>query len=75
MTDNDLKRVSRRALEMWSSNNPERFEDVYAENYINHQEPDVEEGISDKDLSGWKELIGGFRKAPRCNQVGNEGHT
>jgi predicted ester cyclase len=63
MKNNSRKIISKRALEMWSSNNSERAEDFYAENYINHQEPDPEGGISDKNLATWKELLSGFHKA------------
>lgn len=41
------KAMSRRALEMWASNNSDRADDIFAEHYLNHQEPDVEGGVSD----------------------------
>jgi predicted ester cyclase len=63
MSYDNHKKISRRALEMWASNDPERPENVYAGNYVNHQEPDVEGGISDKNLANWKELLSGFHKA------------
>jgi predicted ester cyclase len=63
MSYDNNKKISRRALEMWASNDPERPENVYAGNYVNHQEPDVEGGISDKNLANWKELLSGFHKA------------
>jgi predicted ester cyclase len=63
MSLDNLKDISRRAIEMWSSNNLERPEDIYAENYVNHQEPDVKGGISDKSLATWKELLRGFHES------------
>ncbi len=58
-----LKNKSRRGIEMWGSNRSERPEDIFAENYINHQEPDVEGGISEKTLEAWKELVNGYHEA------------
>jgi len=42
MSLDDHKQMSRRAIGMWTSNNSDRPEDIFAENYVNHQEPDVE---------------------------------
>ncbi len=42
---------------MWASNNPDRPEDIFSENYVNHQEPDVEGGVSIRSLEDWKELV------------------
>lgn len=63
MSHENLKELSRRALEMWASNNSDRAEDIFAENYINHQEPDAESGISNKNLKAWKELVSGYHEA------------
>ena len=46
MSLDDHKQMSRRSIVMWASNNSDRPEDVFAENYVNHQEPDVEGGVS-----------------------------
>jgi predicted ester cyclase len=59
----DHKAMSRRALEMWASNNSDRAEDIFAEHYVNHQEPDVEGGVSDKSLEAWKKLVRDYHKA------------
>ena len=91
MSDDSFKDMSRRSIEMWSSNNSERPEDIFTENYINHQEPDVEGGTSDKSLEAWKELVSGYHEAfsdskvrvlmpdcqPRsgCHPLGIYGHT
>ncbi|MFZ0258300.1 MAG: ester cyclase [Gammaproteobacteria bacterium] len=63
MLRDDHKAMSRRALEMWVSNNSDRAEDIFAERYINHQEPDVEGGVSDKSLEVWKDLVSDYHKA------------
>lgn len=51
------KSLSRRALEMWASENSDKPEDIFAENYINHQEPDAKGGVKSIGLEGWKELV------------------
>ncbi len=63
MSFDDHKQMSRRAIGMWSSNNSDKPEDIFAENYVNHQEPDVEGGVSDKSLEAWKELVSGYHKS------------
>jgi predicted ester cyclase len=63
------KEFSRRALEMWASNNSDRPEEIFTENYVNHQEPDVEGGISDKDLETWKALVTDFHKSFSGSEV------
>ncbi len=63
MSLDDHKEMSRRALDMWASNNSDRPEDIFSENYINHQEPDVEGGVSDKSLEAWKELVAGYHES------------
>jgi predicted ester cyclase len=63
MSVDNHKRVSRQALEMWASNNARSPEEIFAENYVNHQEPDVEGGISDKNLEEWKALVTAFHKS------------
>ena len=54
------KDMSRRALEMWASNNSDTPESFLAENYINHQESDVEGGVTARSLETWKQLVGGY---------------
>ena len=56
----DHKQLSRRAIQLWNSNSPDKPEDIVSENYVNHQQPDVEGGIRARDLEAWKELISGF---------------
>jgi predicted ester cyclase len=60
MSLDNQKNMSRRALDMWASDNSDRPEDIFAESYVNHQEPDVEGGISARSLGTWKELVSGY---------------
>ncbi len=69
MSPDNKKNISRRAVEMWASNNSDRPEDIFAENYVNHQEPDVEGGISDKDLEVWKALLTAYHESFSASKV------
>lgn len=57
MSLDNHKDISRRSLEMWASDNSDDPEEIFAEDYVNHQEPDLEGGVSDKNLEDWKELL------------------
>jgi len=57
------KALARRALEMWSSGNGDSPEEIFAEGYVNHQEPDLAGGISSKSLAEWKELLATYHDA------------
>lgn len=57
MSFEDNKALARRALELWTTTSADVPEDVLAETYINHQEPDVKGGIAALDLIGWKALV------------------
>ncbi len=59
----DHKHLSRRAIQMWASDNSEAPETIIAQNYINHQESDVEGGVSSRSLEAWKDLVGGYHSA------------
>jgi predicted ester cyclase len=48
---------------MWASDNSEAPETIIAQNYINHQESDVEGGVSSLSLEAWKDLVGGYHSA------------
>jgi predicted ester cyclase len=63
MSPVDQKDLSRRALQFWASNNSDSPEAVFAAGYVNHQEPDVEGGVTTKNLEAWKELVAGFHEA------------
>ena len=58
----DHKEMSRRAIEMWASNNSDTPEDVFAENYVNHQESDVKGSADVRSLETWKDLVADFHK-------------
>jgi predicted ester cyclase len=62
MSGDDLKKLSRRALELWRSNNPDRPEDVVAGSYQNHQEPDVAESTNTRHLKGSKEVLKSYHE-------------
>jgi predicted ester cyclase len=63
MSIQDRKDASRRLIGMWASYSPDRPEDILSDNYVNHQEPDVLGGVSDKTLGAWKELVRDFHQA------------
>lgn len=54
------KKTSRRALQLWASDHSEQPEDIISNQYVNHQEPDVEGGVSARGLKDWKELVNGY---------------
>ena len=57
MALDDQKHMSRRSLELWASGNDDAPDDVFATDYINHQEPDAEGGVKAVDLAGWKAIV------------------
>lgn len=63
MGEGKHKQTSRRALKMWESDSAERPEALLANDYVNHQNPDVEGGVSEKNLSAWQELVSTFHRA------------
>ena len=63
MTIDDNKALSRRALNLWASDNREVFEDIFSADYVNHQEPAVEGGVSDETLAIYKQLLRDFHLA------------
>ena len=51
------KSRSRRSLEMWASGNTDDPDDIFAQNYVNHQESAAEGGVASLDLAGWKDVV------------------
>lgn len=51
------KRLARRSLDMWASDSTDVPEEVFAETYVNHQEPDAKGTVTDLDLDGWKDVV------------------
>lgn len=65
----DQKNISRRALNLWASDNSETPEDLVSTNYVNHQEPDAAGGVTTKSLVEWKALLTGYHDAFSNSQV------
>lgn len=63
MTIEDNKSLSRRALELWATGNEGVFEEIFTDNYVNHQEPYVEGDTTDMGLSVYKALVGEYQQA------------
>jgi predicted ester cyclase len=63
MTLDERKALARRSLGMWASGNDAKPEEVFAADYVNHQEPDVEGGVSARGLAASRELVGGYLAA------------
>ena len=63
MSIEDRKQMSRRYLELWASDNQVKPEEILAADYVNHQEPDVEGGVSARGLESWADLIAGYHRA------------
>ena len=63
MSLEDNKALSRRAHELWASGSSENPEELFAEGYVNHQEPDVQGGVSAKSRGAYLELVGGYHDA------------
>ncbi len=57
MSIHDMKETSIHSLNMWASGSSGQPENIFADGYLNHQEPDVEGGVSTKDLEAWKALV------------------
>lgn len=57
MSIEEQKKLARRSLEMWASANTDKPEEVFASNYVNHQEPFAKGGAKPVDLEGWKDIV------------------
>ncbi len=57
MTLDDEKSLARRSLQMWASNNTDKPEEVFAADYVNHQESAAVGGVKELDLDGWKAVV------------------
>ena len=57
MSIEEQKELARRSLKMWESTNTDKPEEVFAANYVNHQEPFAKGGAKPVDLEGWKEIV------------------
>ncbi|MEM7223816.1 MAG: ester cyclase [Pseudomonadota bacterium] len=63
MSLEEHKALSRRAIEMWGSGNDDRAEALFTADYVNHQESDVEGGVTARGLSEWQALVAGYHEA------------
>ncbi len=57
MTIDEMKRMARESLELWSSDAKGKAENVFSPNYLNHQEPAAVGGVEGVDLEGWKAIV------------------
>lgn len=57
MSLDDEKSLSRRAINRWASNNSDTVEDIFAADYINHQEPYASGGTKALSLDAWGKLV------------------
>jgi predicted ester cyclase len=58
-----MKGLSRRSLEMWQSGTKVDPLSIFAEGYMNHQEPAADGGIRVLDLAGWRAIVRGNHEA------------
>lgn len=59
----ERKQLSRRQLEIWTSNDHDIPEEVLTEKYRNHQEPDADGTEITLDLDGWKARVENIHRA------------
>ena len=57
MSIEEQKKLSRRSLEMWASTNTDKPDEVFAANYVNHQEPYAKGGVKPVDLEAWQDIV------------------
>ena len=57
MSAENEKNLARRSLQMWASDNTDKPEEVFAADYVNHQESAAVGGVKDLDLDGWKAVV------------------
>jgi len=57
MTHDDMKRQARRSLDMWASGAADVSAEVFAPNYVNHQEPLAAGDTAAIGLAGWRAVV------------------
>mgnify|MGYP000869959153 CR=1 FL=1 len=57
MTVDERKALARRSLGMWAADAPLEPDAVFAEDYVNHQEPMAAGGAGGLDRSGWAAVV------------------
>lgn len=63
MTIDEMKRLARQSLELWSGTASGRAEEVFSPGYLNHQEPAAAGGVKGVDFSEWQAIVAGSRHA------------
>jgi predicted ester cyclase len=59
----DKKALSRRALGMWASGNSDEPAEIFAKDYVNHQEPAASGGVKGLGLKAWQDVVSGHHRA------------
>jgi predicted ester cyclase len=57
MTLDDKKSMAKRSLLLWASDNIDKPGEVFAVDYVNHQESAAVGGVKDLDLDGWRAVV------------------
>lgn len=57
MTLDNMKALARRALETWTSGNSDSPAEIFAANYVNHQESAAVGGARPLSLDDWREVV------------------
>ena len=63
MSSHEQKAMSARALQEWASERPDMPEELFSDDYVIHQDPDVEGGTTPRSLHSWRELVSGYHRA------------
>jgi len=65
----DRKALSRAVLMLWSSDSTGKPDDIFSNDYLNHQEPDAAGDLSDNTLKDYLAIIDGYRKGFSQSEV------
>lgn len=57
------KALSARSIEMWSTGDVDMVGETFTEDYINHQQPDVDGGVESLTLDEWTKALKGYRQS------------
>jgi predicted ester cyclase len=63
MIVDEMKALVRRSLQMWAGGNTDDPAEVFAANYVNHQEPAAVGGVKAVGLGDWKDIVAGCHRA------------
>lgn len=63
----DNKSLARRMLNLWAAGNKDDPREILTDDYVNHQEPYIEDGANDLDLAAWLDILKSHHRAfPDC---------